>query len=35
MKTTSSMKKINIRRTGDIRLTTAALCPNQCYAVNV
>jgi hypothetical protein len=33
MKTASSMKKINIRRTGDVRLTSAACaCP---YTVQV
>lgn len=31
MKTTSKMKKITVRRAGDIRLTTAALCTDTCY----
>lgn len=30
MKSTTTMKKISIRRTGDIRMTSA-LCANQCY----
>ncbi len=28
MKTTTKMKKINVRRTGDIRLTSSAGCPD-------
>jgi hypothetical protein len=35
MKTTSAMKKIAVRRTGDIRLTTAALCSDSCYCAFV
>jgi hypothetical protein len=27
-------KKISVRRVGDIRLTTAALCPDSCYCVH-
>lgn len=35
MKTTTGMKKIAIRRTGDIRMTTSALCTDSCYCAFV
>jgi hypothetical protein len=39
MKSTTQMsktgKKISVRRTGDIRLTTAAMCKDQCYCAFV
>jgi len=31
MKKATSGKKISVRRTGDVRLTTAAFCTNACY----
>jgi hypothetical protein len=35
MKTTVQLKKkITVRRTGDIRLTTAALCSDSCYCTH-
>jgi len=34
MKTTTKMKKIKVRRTDDIRLTTAAFC-GKCYCAFV
>jgi hypothetical protein len=34
MKTTAQMKKISVRRTGDIRLTTIALCSDACYCTH-
>jgi hypothetical protein len=36
MKTTVQMKKkITVRRSGDIRLTTSALCGDACYCTYV
>ncbi|MEU4241313.1 hypothetical protein [Actinoplanes sp. NPDC026619] len=35
MKKASTAKKIDVRRTGDVRLTTAAFCTNSCYWVAV
>jgi hypothetical protein len=32
MKTT---KKISVRKAGDIRLTTAALCTDACYCTHI
>jgi hypothetical protein len=29
------VKKISVRRAGDIRLTTAAMCSDSCYWVQV
>jgi hypothetical protein len=35
MKTTiKATKKISVRRAGDIRLTTAALCTDACYCTH-
>jgi hypothetical protein len=27
----AAAKKISVRRTGDVRLTTAAMCDDNCY----
>ena len=35
MKKATKAKKIDVRRTGDVRLTTAAFCKDACYWVAV